>query len=65
MNVEENLDHVIDQLMEGETPVAPGDETLAPLVAVATMLAQLRATEPPPVFAGQLETSLCTRLRSL
>lgn len=65
MNVEEDLDHLIDQLMEGEKLIASGDETSAPLLAAAAMLVQLQEVALPPAFARQLEAFLRTRIRSL
>ena len=64
MKAEEDLDHVIDQLLDGGKSVAPIDDTITPMLAAAKLLTQLQEIAIPPEFAQQLEVSLRARIRN-
>jgi len=64
MKVEEYLDHLIEQHIDGGKPCAPTDDTITPLLAAAKMLAQLQKIAIPPEFAHQVELSLRAWIRN-
>jgi len=64
MKVEEDLDHVIEQHIDGRKPCAPIDDSITLMLAAAKLLRELQKIAIPLEFAHRVEVALRARLRN-
>lgn len=65
MQIEESLDHLIDQPISGENHLSPTENEIAALLAAAKRLIQLQEIAIPFEFAHHLEVSLRARIHTI